>query len=138
VTFERDTETPAAAQGKQQLDITLDGAATIKATLIESPLTKEFITKLPLTLDMTDYLKREKHAPLSFSLSRENLTKIQKEYKIGDIIYYPPGPTFAMYYAHDGNVISAGMEVLAMLDQDGIKKLASYSDAVRVTLSLAQ
>ena len=141
VTFELETAAgavPAAARGAQQLDIVLDGTVTVKATLVESPLAKEFVTKLPLTFEMTDYRQREKHAPLSFSLSEGNLTDVRKEYKVGDIIYYPPGPTYAMFYAHDGNVISAGMEVLATLDQEGIKALASFPDDVKVTVTLAK
>lgn len=126
------------ASDERQLIITLDKTRAITATLIESPLTEEFLTHLPLTLHMTDYLKREKHANLSFSIKEQNLTKVQQPYEIGDVIYYPPGPTFAMYYNHDGRVISAGMEVLASLTPDSIKTLSEFPGAVEVTIDLAK
>jgi hypothetical protein len=128
----------STAPRERQLKITLDRNRVITAILVNSPLVDEFITKLPLTLNMTDYLKREKHGGLSFSLSQQNLTNVQKEYAIGDVIYYPPGPTFAMYYAHDGRVISAGMEVLARLDAEGIRTLATFPANVQVTVELAR
>jgi hypothetical protein len=133
----RTTVAPAVPR-ERQLKITLDRNRVITATLVNSPLADEFITKLPITLNMTDYLKREKHGGLSFSLRDSNLTNVQKEYAIGDIIYYPPGPTFAMYYAHDGRVISAGMEVIARLDAEGIRTLATFPANVRVTVELVR
>jgi len=142
VTFELETNSDNSPsnngepQGERQLNITLDGTQTLTATLIDSPAVEEFLTQLPITLNMTDYINREKHAPLSFSISEENLQNIQKDYEIGDIIYYPPGPTFAMYYAHDGNIISAGFELIARLDQESIDILATYPNAVEVTIEL--
>ena len=124
-------------QDERYLNLTFDGTDIFTAALIESPATEEFLTHLPLTLNMTDYLNREKHAGLPFSIAEENLTNIQTPYEIGDVIYYPPGPTFAMYYDHDGREISAGMEVIARLDDAGIAALAERSGAVEVTIELA-
>lgn len=144
VTFEHEPEFSASldntpnTQDESHLVITLNGTETIKAALIKSPATEEFLAHLPLTLRMTDYLKREKHAPLSFSISDDKLLHIQQKYEIGDVIFYPPGPTFAMYYAHDGNIIRAGMEVLARLDQMGIRTLSKYPDAVDVKMELGK
>lgn len=125
-------------QGGRRLNLTFDGTDVFTAALIESPATEEFLIHLPLTLNMTDYLNREKHAGLPFSMADENLTNIQTPYEIGDVIYYPPGPTFAMYYDHDGREISAGMEVIARLDDVGIAALAERSGAVEVTIELAE
>lgn len=125
------------AQGSRQLTITLDDADVIYATLLDTPAADAFAGHLPLTLDMTDYANREKHAHLDFSIDDSDLENIQYPYEIGDIIYYPPGPTFAMYYDHDGREISAGMEVIARLDEEGIAALGSYENAVRVTVELS-
>lgn len=125
-------------QGGRHLNLTFDGTDVFTAALIESPATEEFLTHLPLTLNMTDYLNREKHAGLPFSIAEENLTNIQTPYEIGDVIYYPPGPTFAMYYDHDGREISAGMEVIARLDDAAIAALAERSGAVDVTIEIAE
>jgi hypothetical protein len=90
-----------------------------------------------MTLNMTDYLKREKHAPSPGTIGRESLTNIQVEYAIGDIIYYPPGPTIAAYYDHDGRTIAAGMEVVARLDVKGVAAFKARPAAVKVTFELA-
>lgn len=127
-------ETP---QGSRQLTITLDDTDVIYAALLDTPAADAFAEQLPLTLDMTDYAKREKHAHLDFTIDDSDLENIQYPYEIGDIIYYPPGPTFAMYYDHDGREISAGMEVIARLDEEGVAILGSYKDAVKVTVELS-
>lgn len=125
------------AQGNRQLTITLDDTDVIYATLLDTPAADAFAEQLPLTLNMTDYAEREKHAHLDFTIDDADLENIQYPYEIGDIIYYPPGPTFAMYYDHDGREISAGMEVIARLDEEGIAVLGSYEDAVKVTVALS-
>lgn len=73
----------------------------------------------------------------AFQAYDADLENIQYPYEIGDIIYYPPGPTFAMYYDHDGREISAGMEVIARLDEEGVAALGSYEDEVKVTVELS-
>lgn len=125
------------AQGGRQLTITLDDTDVIYATLLDTPAADAFAEQLPLTLDMTDYANREKHAHLDFTIDDSDLENIQYPYEIGDIIYYPPGPTFAMYYDHDGREISAGMEVIARLDEEGIAILGSYENSVKVTVELS-
>lgn len=125
------------AQGSRQLTITLDDTDVIYATLLDTPAADAFAEQLPLTLNMTDYAEREKHAHLDFTIDDADLENVQYPYEIGDIIYYPPGPTFAMYYDHDGREISAGMEVIARLDEEGIAVLGSYEDAVKVTVALS-
>lgn len=132
-----ETEGTEAAQGSRQLTITLDDTDVIYATLLDTPAADVFAEHLPLTLDMTDYANREKHAHLDFSIDDSDLENIQYPYEIGDIIYYPPGPTFAMYYDHDGREINAGMEVIARLDEEGIAVLGSYENAVKVTVELS-
>lgn len=127
----------ASAQGSRQLTITLNDTDVIHAVLLDTPAADAFAAHLPLTLDMTDYAEREKHAHLDFTIDDADLENIQYPYEIGDIIYYPPGQTFAMYYDHDGREISAGMEVIARLDEEGVAALGSYEDEVKVTVELS-
>ena len=103
----------------------------------DTPAAAEFASHLPLSFHMTDYANREKHAHMDFSIDDSLLENITVDYEIGDIIYYPPGPTYAMYYDHDGRTIAAGMEVIARMDQEGIDALGSYANDVDVTISLA-
>lgn len=137
VTFELE-ESTAPAGG--QLEITLSGTEgehTITAALLDTPAAAEFAAHLPLSFHMTDYANREKHAHMDFSIDDSLLENITVDYEIGDIIYYPPGPTYAMYYDHDGRTIAAGMEVIARMDQDGIDALGSYANDVEVTVRIA-
>lgn len=138
VTFELEQGT-SGAPACAQLEITLSGAEgehTITAALLDTPAAAEFAAHLPLSFHMTDYANREKHAHMDFSIDDSLLENITVDYEIGDIIYYPPGPTYAMYYDHDGRTIAAGMEVIARMDQSGIEALGSYAGDVEVTVSL--
>lgn len=139
VTFEM-VESGNSVSAGAQLEITLSGAEgehTITANLLDTPAAAEFAAHLPLSFHMTDYANREKHAHMDFSIDDSLLENITVDYEIGDIIYYPPGPTYAMYYDHDGRTIAAGMEVIARMDQDGIDALGSYANDVEVTVKLA-
>lgn len=139
VTFEVDEGEPTVPAG-QELEITLSGAEgnhTITAALLDTPAAAEFASHLPLSFHMTDYAGREKHAHMDFSIDGSLLENITVDYEIGDIIYYPPGPTYAMYYDHDGRTIAAGMEVIARMDQAGVDALGSYAGDVDVTVALA-
>lgn len=139
VTFELD-EGESGVPAGAQLEITLsgpEGEHTITAALLDTPAAAEFATHLPLSFHMTDYANREKHAHMDFSIDDSLLENITVDYEIGDIIYYPPGPTYAMYYDHDGRTIAAGMEVIARMDQAGIEALGSYANDVDVTVSVA-
>lgn len=144
------TDTTATAEFLEQLPFTVDMHEHLdrqkevylpfslsEESQQDTPVADDFAEQLPLTLDMTDYAEREKHAHLDFTIDDSDLENIQYPYEIGDIIYYPPGPTFAMYYDHDGREISAGMEVIARLDEEGIVILGSYEDAVKVTVELS-
>lgn len=139
VTFELAEDESAASAGRQ-LEITLsgdEGERTIAANLLDTPAAAEFAAHLPLSFHMTDYANREKHAHMDFSIDDSLLENITVDYEIGDIIYYPPGPTCAMYYDHDGRTIAAGMEVIARMDQAGIDALGSCAGDVDVTAALA-
>lgn len=128
-----------AMTGGQTIELTLEGdegTREITATLMDTPAAAEFAAHLPLSFYMTDYANREKHAHMNFYIDDSLLENITVDYKIGDIIYYPPGPTCAMYYDHDGRTIAAGMEVIARMDQEGIDALGSYANDVEVTVSL--
>lgn len=140
VTFELAEDEPAVSSG-QRLEITLsgdEGEYTITAGLLDTPAAAEFASHLPLSFHMTDYANREKHAHMDFSIDDSLLENITVDYEIGDIIYYPPGPTYAMYYDHDGRTIAAGMEVIARMDQAGIDALGSYAGDVDVTVDLVE
>lgn len=57
---------------------------------------------------------------------------MQRSWQNGDTWF-----TALIFAAADGREISAGMEVIARLDEEGVAILGSYKDAVKVTVELS-
>jgi hypothetical protein len=126
----------SAAQNERQLKMTLDDKDVIYATLLDTPAANIFVERLPFTLAMTDYISRNKRGSLPFVIAAADLHNIQYPFETGDVIYYPPGPLLGLFYDHNGAEISAGFELIARMDQAGIKTLATYPGNVKVTVEL--
>lgn len=135
-------EAPASASaGTRTLKLTLEGdegTQEVTAALMDIPAAAEFARQMPFTVEMHDHLDRQKEVYLDFSLSEESQTNTVNEYEIGDIVYWHPGPTMGIFYDHDGRSISAGIEILAKLDEGGVEAIHSYADLVSVTFELAE
>jgi hypothetical protein len=82
--------------------ITINGKA-IQARWVDSATTGDFLALLPLTLRMNDLFKREKFGSLPRAISTAG--KATRQYALGEIAYWPPGPDFAVFYRHDGEAI---------------------------------
>ena len=113
-----------------------EGVQEITATLMDTPAAAEFTEHMPFTVKMYEHCNRQKAVYLDFSLSRESQTNSVCEYEIGDIAYWHPGPTLGIFHSHDGCSISAGVEILAKLDEGGVETITSYADLVSVTFEL--
>ena len=79
------------------------GGRSIEATLADSEAARDFASLLPLTLSMNDLFRREKFAALPRALSEQG--KRTRDYAVGTIGYWPPGPDLAIFYRHDGERI---------------------------------
>lgn len=136
------TEAPAwTSASTQTLKLTLEGeegTREITAVLMDTPAAAEFARQMPFTVEMHDHLDRQKEVYLDFSLSEESQANTVKEYEIGDIVYWHPGPTMGIFYDHDGQSIRAGIEILAKLDEGGVEAIHSYADLVRVTFEVEE
>ena len=75
----------------------------LRATLIDSETSKDFVSLLPLTLTMNDLFGREKlgHLP-----ERSPPTAQTHACDVGDIAYWSPGPDVAMFSERSGTDIS--------------------------------
>jgi quercetin dioxygenase-like cupin family protein len=89
-------------EASMKIGITVDGKV-IEATLIDSEATRDFVSLLPLTLEMGDLFKREKFARLPRAISERG--ERARAYEVGDVVYWPPGPDLAIFYRHDGQPI---------------------------------
>lgn len=105
--------------------------AVVTATLIDSETTRDFVSLLPLTLTMNDLFSREKYAHLPRAVS-EGGTRT-RAYEVGDVVYWPPGPDLAIFYRHDGQLISGdGVIVIGKVDS-GIEAL-NVAGSAKVTI----
>lgn len=105
----------------------------ITATMIDSKTTRDFISLLPLTLDMNDLFRREKYAHLPKKISTAG--KRAHKYEVGEIVYWSPGPDVAIYYREDGERIPApGIIVIGKIDS-GVESL-NVAGSVNVTIEL--
>jgi len=123
----------------RQLKITLDDTEVIYATLVDNSIAVDlFIEQLPFTIDMDTYINRNKRGPLPFVIEDADLHNIQYPFVTGDIIYYPPGPLLGIFYDHNGAEISAGYELLARMDEEGIETFAAAPANLKVTVELSE
>ena len=107
------------------------GGATVTATLLDSKMSRDFLSLLPLTLKMNDLFRREKYGHLPRTISEEG--KRTHSYEIGDIAYWPPSSDLAIYYRHDGETIpEPGIIVLGRIDS-GVETFA-FSGSRTVTI----
>jgi hypothetical protein len=108
------------------------GEAVLHATLDDNATARDFASLLPLTLQMNDLFKREKVGRLPRSLTAGG--KPQSSYEIGNIAYWSPGPTVAVFYDHDGQSIPApGIVILGEINS-GADAFKKYDGTVDVTI----
>jgi hypothetical protein len=107
----------------------------ITATMIDSKTTREFISLLPLTLNMNDLFRREKYAHLPKAISTAG--KRSFTYAVGDIVYWSPGPDVAIFYRQDHERIPApGIILMGKIDS-GAEAL-DLAGSVKVTIELVK
>lgn len=92
------------------------GTRVLRATLVDSRTTRDFVSLLPLSLRMSDLFGRERAARLPPALA--NGGRRTARYAAGDVIYWAPGPDVAVMYRRAGPSIPypPGIVVLAKLD----------------------
>jgi hypothetical protein len=105
----------------------------ITATLIDSKTTRDFVSLLPLALTMNDLFRREKFAHLPRAISEDG--QRTHTYQVGDVAYWSPGDTVAIFYRHDGQKIpNPGIIHIGKIDS-GVDAL-NVPGSVKVTVEL--
>ena len=105
----------------------------LTATLIDSKITRDFVSLLPLTLKMNDLFRREQFVHLPRAISEEG--KRTHTYEIGQVVYWSPGPDVAIYYRNDGEKIpNPGIIVIGKVDS-GVTAL-DVAGSVKVAIEL--
>jgi len=103
------------------------GRRTLTATVARNATARDFLSLLPLSLRMRDFLAQEKTAPLPRALARGGTPRYR--FSAGDIALWPPGPDVVAYYRR-GTVPAPGIVLLARLDSNA--RAFSVPGTVRV------
>jgi hypothetical protein len=109
------------------------GGTVLRATMLDSETTRDFISLLPLTLTLSDYAQTEKVSDLPRRLSTAGAPD-GVDPDAGDIAYYAPWGNFAIYYRDFG--YSSGLVKLGGIDS-GVEELATMSGDFTVAIELA-
>ena len=106
---------------------------TVRATLDDSASARDFVSQLPLTLELEDYASTEKIAYLPSKLTREGAPKGTSA-KVGDISYYAPWGNLVIFYKDFG--YASGLIKLGRID-GGVERFVSNASQ-KVTIEKAE
>lgn len=87
------------------------GKTVIEATLNDSAASQDFIKSLPRTMNMTRWGNREYYGKVLHRLSVKG--EKQNFFKSGDVAYWAPGGSFAIFF-NDRNVDTSINDLLLM------------------------
>lgn len=116
----------------QKIRMTVDGQV-IAATLADNPTTRDFISRLPLTLTFGDYASTEKIAYLDRKLYTGGAPPGATP-TVGTIAYYAPWGNLAFYYRDFA--YSPGLIPLGRIDT-GLAALKRPGD-IKIRIELAE
>lgn len=91
------------------------GDTSIRATLANNRTTTEFLATLPRMITMNRYDNREYYGRIG-TLSEEG--EQIDNYTNGDVTYYPAGPSFAIFFAKDGESRQSGLIRMGRITSD--------------------
>jgi len=97
----------------------------------DNPVSRDFLTQLPLTLTLKDYAGTEKISYLPKKLSTKD-APAGSDPDVGDFAYYSPWGNIAIYYRDFG--YSDGLIILGSIESGGAEKLARMNGDFTVTL----
>lgn len=104
---------------------------SVTATLKDTPSVRDFVSQLPLTMELEDYASTEKIAYLPSKLTREGAPNGTKS-KAGDISYYAPWGNLVIFYKDFGH--ASGLINLGKLDGGLERFTAERSPTVTIEL----
>lgn len=123
-----------AIEQKQNLNIRIKiGAKTVPATLRDTATAKDFISLLPLTINLRDYASTENISDLPRKLTKEG-APTGADPSVGDIAYYAPWGNLAIYYRD--SPYADGLIILGRIDGD--LDALKAAGAEKATIELAQ
>ena len=107
------------------------GDKTATATMVDNPTSRDFLTRLPITITMTDYVNAEKIYTFSPALTTNGTTLGHNNPRPGDIdLYAPWGNICILYKAVNGN---SQLVNLGHIDGEGIE-IFNVPGSINVTI----
>ena len=116
------------AFGEMKIIVAIAGK-NLYATLEENPASRALYDRLPLTFNMRNMYGWQMGCMLPYAMPTGQLTSTN--YKVGDIIYWPPRHTLAILYKQNGQRFQR--QHLGHIDS-GVEVFASAGD-IEVTLA---
>lgn len=104
---------------------------SVTATLKDTPSVRDFVSQLPLTMELEDYASTEKIAYLPSKLTKEGAPNGTSS-KAGDISYYAPWGNLVIFYKDFGH--ASGLINLGKLDGGLERFTAERSPKVTIEL----
>ncbi len=109
--FDSPSLTPTPETKEYKIRLTAEGRE-FTATLYKNSTTDALVEKLPLTLPMMDLYGREMCYRFPDALPTDNAQ--YTGYEVGEIVYWPPGHSFVIMYAQNGEEFQ--MQKLGYMD----------------------
>src|SRR2546428_7770958 len=126
------TTTTTGPESDVRVNITV-GDSVLKATMLDNETARDFVSMLPMTLQMRDLYHREKTGRPSCALSTGGPS--QTTFEIGDLAYSAPGPSALIFY-DDVNTSLDGtsIQVICQLEP-GIDLFTISDGSVKATFN---
>lgn len=103
------------------------------ATMIDSPTARDFVSRLPLTVTLEDYVGTEKIHYLPLRLSTGGAPAGSDPF-VREIAYYAPWGNLAIFYKESG--YANGLIILGKIDGD--IKVLNVTGSVNATIELVK
>lgn len=121
----------------ESIDITMDfGGTKVTATLENSETSQDFVSLLPLRLQMTRFYDREYAASLGEKTLSQNGNAIET-FENGDVTYYIAGNTLAVFFDKSNTSQQSGLIRMGKITSD-LKKLIDLDGDAEVFITLAK
>lgn len=141
-TPENETETgegePVEDGGTSSADIliTIGGDTKVMASLDDSETSRDFLSLLPLTIDMTRFYDREYAGSLSPASLSRNGEEID-DFENGDVTYYVAGNALAIFFDKETESDQGGLIRMGKITSD-LDILINLPGDTQMTITLAE
>lgn len=110
------------------------GTTVITAELRDNPTTRDFVASLPVTMPMTRWGEREYYGKVGKRLSDKGPQ--QNGFEDGDVAYYVPGGSFAVFFNNKVNPDISHLIVMGKITSD-LSVFDSLGESVEMRIELA-